>query len=268
MTGSLCRISLAALFVATSIFAQEAPAKPDTEAEKKDSTEAAPAAAPDKEASAPGAAGDEDKVVGSTEKEKVKVLKPTDVPAELSRLLSWVQRTFPEHGIGLHDVRCTYAGLRAIVEKGRDPTRDVRRASRRHGIASGPGIVTVAGGKLTTFHDTAIDVMDLVSKQLGLRTSRHRTPVLDEVPAPWSGLPFDPRQARRLLARYGPGAVEAMACTAPDERRPLPGLGLLPAEIRWACRGESVRHLDDLLLRRPRLGLTEPRRSGVWSGPS
>lgn len=189
---------------------------------------------------------------------------PTMSAGELTRLLSWVRRAFPEQGIGLHDVRCTFAGLRAIVEKPRSQARDVRRASRRHGIVSGPGIVTVAGGKLTTFHDTAIDVMEVVSKQLGLRGPRRRTPVLDDVPAPWPGLPFGMRQARRLLARYGPGAVEAMACSAPDDRRPLPGLGLLPAEIRWTCAAESVRHLDDILLRRTRLGLTEPRGGMAW----
>jgi glycerol-3-phosphate dehydrogenase len=66
-------------------------------------------------------------------------------------------------------------------------------------------------------------------------------------------------ERRRLLGRYGAHAPELVAAARAGELERVPGSSTLWAELRWAARSESVVHLDDLLLRRTRLGLLLPR---------
>lgn len=64
---------------------------------------------------------------------------------------------------------------------------------------------------------------------------------------------------RRLLGRYGADAAALAAAAQPGELTAIPGTHTLWAELRWAARAEGVCHLDDLLLRRVRLGLVQPQ---------
>jgi glycerol-3-phosphate dehydrogenase len=59
---------------------------------------------------------------------------------------------------------------------------------------------------------------------------------------------------RRLLGRYGADAPALVQAAEPGELEPIPSTEILWAELRWAARAEGVVHLDDLLLRRVRLG--------------
>ena len=61
--------------------------------------------------------------------------------------------------------------------------------------------------------------------------------------------------ARRLAGRYGADAPALLAAAAAGELEAIPGTLTPWAELRWAARAEGVAHLDDLLLRRIRLGL-------------
>jgi glycerol-3-phosphate dehydrogenase len=76
---------------------------------------------------------------------------------------------------------------------------------------------------------------------------------LDEVLPKESPLNLEAR--RRLVGRYGRNAVSLVKVARPGELQPIPGTRVLWAELRWAARAEGVVHLDDLLLRRVRLGL-------------
>jgi glycerol-3-phosphate dehydrogenase len=78
------------------------------------------------------------------------------------------------------------------------------------------------------------------------------------------GLPLDEVSARRLLSRYGPEGLSAIAAMSRGDREPVPGQCVLWGELRWAARSEDVYHLDDLLLRRVRIGLTSPHGGLVW----
>jgi glycerol-3-phosphate dehydrogenase len=60
---------------------------------------------------------------------------------------------------------------------------------------------------------------------------------------------------RRLQGRHGGCAGALLAAAAEDEFALVPGTETPWAELRWAARAEAVQHLDDLLLRRTRLGL-------------
>jgi glycerol-3-phosphate dehydrogenase len=63
---------------------------------------------------------------------------------------------------------------------------------------------------------------------------------------------------RRLLGHYGAQAADLVAAAKISELDFIPGTPILWAELRWAARAEAVVHLDDLLLRRVRLGLLLP----------
>ena len=63
---------------------------------------------------------------------------------------------------------------------------------------------------------------------------------------------------RRLLGRYGALAPALVAAAQPGELAIIPGTETAWAELRWAARAEAVSHLDDLLLRRVRLGILLP----------
>jgi glycerol-3-phosphate dehydrogenase len=74
-------------------------------------------------------------------------------------------------------------------------------------------------------------------------------------------------QARRLQGRYGAHAVDLLAAARVGELNTIAGSETLWAELRWAARAEAVMHLEDLLLRRTRLGL-QLRQGGAKLLPS
>ena len=90
--------------------------------------------------------------------------------------------------------------------------------------------------------------------QLASRPDRHAT-IFDAVPASARLAPLATPLRQRLAGRHGRHADALVACAQPGELEPVPGTRTPWAELRWAARSEWVRHLDDLLLRRTRLGL-------------
>lgn len=80
---------------------------------------------------------------------------------------------------------------------------------------------------------------------------------LDPGPGP-VGLPLAGDARRRLVGRHGPAATDLALAAGPGELEPVPGTRTLWAELRWAARAEAVVRLEDLMLRRTRLGLLLP----------
>ncbi len=151
------------------------------------------------------------------------------------------------------DVLGTWAGLRPLVRRATSArTADL---SRRHTVdRSASGVVTVAGGKLTTFRQMAEDTVDEVCDLLGVR-ARCRTRRLPLLGAEGyvAGDADD-----HLGGRYGSeaGAVRALCAEDPSLAGPLvPGLPYLRAEAVYAARHEMVVTLDDVLSRRTRARL-------------
>jgi glycerol-3-phosphate dehydrogenase len=123
------------------------------------------------------------------------------------------------------------------------------------------GLLTVTGGKLTTFRLIALDALRAAHHRLpAMREPRHTLAVLDAVDerSIAAGLGLDRAARRRLLGRYGVDGDALVQAARPGEMQPIPGVEALWAELRWAARAEAVVHLDDLLLRRVRLGLLLP----------
>jgi glycerol-3-phosphate dehydrogenase len=159
------------------------------------------------------------------------------------------------------DVTATWAGLRPLVRaasSGR--TADL---SRRHQVTtSASGLVSVTGGKFTTYRQMAEDTVDVVVARLGRRRRpwHRRTPTRR---LPLDGADgFRPSDAdgphHRLSNRYGTrvGEVKDLIRTQPDLALPLvPGLSYLRAEAVYAARHEMATSLADVLCRRTRAHL-------------
>ncbi|MGZ4758686.1 MAG: glycerol-3-phosphate dehydrogenase/oxidase [Acidimicrobiales bacterium] len=170
------------------------------------------------------------------------------------------------------DILGTWAGLRPLVrDAGSERTADL---SRRHRVTpSASGMVTVTGGKLTTYREMAADTIDLVLEQvlgakvvervarhsrtrrLPLRGARGYAEVLAEAS---TSTRVEPRVIDHLANRYGgeARALLAMIDRDPGLAEPLvPGLPYLRAEALYAVRYEMARSIDDILSRRTRARL-------------
>jgi glycerol-3-phosphate dehydrogenase len=168
--------------------------------------------------------------------------------AEVAYLMAALQAQFPHLQLTDEDILSTYAGVRPVIagKEGGAPSQE----GREHVAWSSPGLVAIAGGKLTTFRAIALDALRLVKQQLpGWDDPLDACAVFAPVPHDGPGVP------RRLHGRYGACAAALLDAARPGELERIPGTETAWAELRWAARAEAVRHLDDLLLRRTRLGL-------------
>lgn len=199
-------------------------------------------------------------VVGTTDLDHPEDLdvEPGISPAEVAYLMAAVELRFPELHLGLDDVVSTWCGVRPVVHSGAaNPSAE----TRDHVVWEEQGLITVTGGKLTTFRIIARDALKTVSRQLGRDAVPPATEVLlDELPEGMT-LPEDLPEADRrwLTGRYGAAAAALVEAAGPGELDHVEGTPFLWAELRHAARHEWVEHLDDLLLRRTRLGLVAPR---------
>jgi glycerol-3-phosphate dehydrogenase len=185
---------------------------------------------------------------GSLEKE------PMISPNEVAYLMAAVEYQFPSLSISLEDVISTYAGIRPVIGSGKlDPSEE----SRDYVIWEEDGLFTVTGGKLTTFRLIALEVLKAIRQRIPeLQEPRHDMPVLNQIDQKLPGCD-DIRDAcrRRLLGRYGSDTLAVVHAAQAGEMETIPGTDYLWVELRWAARSEGVCHLEDLLLRRTRLGL-------------
>jgi glycerol-3-phosphate dehydrogenase len=184
---------------------------------------------------------------------------PSISSTEVEYLLAGLQAVFPALELSLADVMSTYSGLRPVINTGKaDPSKE----SREHAIWDEQGLLTVSGGKLTTFRPMARDAFKAARKHLGHIPFDADVPVLDTLPpkaeAQLAESNLTPAQCLRLLGRYGMQSIPAFTTASSEDMEPIPGTPYFWAELRQAVQVEGVIHLDDLLLRRVRLGLLLP----------
>lgn len=148
----------------------------------------------------------------------------------------------------------TWSGVRPVIgsEKSRDPSKE----RRDHAVWSDKGLVTVSGGKLTTFRLIALDALAAASSRLPDPVASS-TDQIFQVPTarPEQLTPGDRAWGQRLLGRYGSAAEQLLALASQEDCAQIDDTKFCLAECRWAIAHEAVIHLDDLLLRRTRLGL-------------
>jgi glycerol-3-phosphate dehydrogenase len=185
-------------------------------------------------------------VVGTTDVDHPLADVPATIsPPEAAYLIEALGVPFPQLELDASMALSTYAGLRAIVVAPGEEHMPPSAMARDSALWSRPGLVGITGGKLTTHRATALEVLRLVEKQ-GLRIG---SPKSSSPPAP---------AATRLQGRLGAKGAAWVAAQAAQERQPLLGTPYTLAELRWSLQVEQVRRLDDLLMRRTRLGLVAP----------
>jgi glycerol-3-phosphate dehydrogenase len=176
---------------------------------------------------------------------------------EIEYLLQAGQAVFPVLELTEDDIQSTFAGVRGVVDTGKaDPSKE----SREHILWKENGLLTVTGGKLTTFRVMAHDALRAISGQMpGRRRFPRRQRVLDRPPAESSlYTELDPSMRLRLAGRHGADAPAVISTAEEGELAEIGDSPALWAEVRWAAKAEGVVHLEDLLLRRVRLGLMLP----------
>jgi glycerol-3-phosphate dehydrogenase len=161
------------------------------------------------------------------------------------------------------DVTGVWAGLRPLLKPpahGGHVSERTSDLSRRHTVTtSSHGVVTVTGGKLTTYRKMAQDTVDAVVRELGESPRRRRCvtkslPLLGATTRTRDPVSLAQPHAR-LLGRYGTDAAHVLALA---EGRPelldpvVAGLPYIGAEFLYAVREEMASTLDDLLGRRTR----------------
>lgn len=175
-------------------------------------------------------------------------------PDELTYLLHAAAQLFPGRPPHRENVISSWSGVRPIITSGK--SRDPSKASREHQVWVEPGLVSCSGGKLTTFHYMALDVIDKARAFLPDVTPPGETLIFAATTHSGTDvLPAEPRRGERLLGRYGDDAFLLTQQATEQERARITGTNTCLAQVRWSLQHESVVHLDDLMLRRTRLGL-------------
>ena len=192
----------------------------------------------------------------------------SDVDYLLEQVNSWL-----EPAISRDDIVGVYAGLRPLLKGDAESSAAL---SRDHAVLAGPdGMLTVVGGKYTTYRVMAEDAVDAAAKWLdrppapsctqdtpligadGWAVLRHQVGRLSQE----SGLP--PELIERLLGRYGSLVDDLFELIAgrPELAEPIGGAPpYLQVEAVYAASHEGARHLDDVLVRRTHIAMETPDR--------
>jgi len=183
--------------------------------------------------------------------------EPSISKEEIDYLMDAFTAMFPTVDISFKDCISTFAGVRPILSKGNlSPSEE----SREHIVWKNKGLVTITGGKLTTFRRSALEALKAVKPFLGPdKINGPHAPEFSNVPDhPEMDYGLSLKCWHRLYGRYGKNADKLVHSAAPEDLSYIPGTHSLWAELPFAAKHEQVKHLDDLLLRRLRIGLLTP----------
>jgi len=166
----------------------------------------------------------------------------------------------------VQDIRSVWVGLRPLVKPQGDNGEDTKALSREHTVlVSRSGLVTVTGGKWTTYRAMAEDVLNAcMGRGLIDRTRAGATVDLKLVGAPAAGERLRPLSEPQGLHSYGGEAAAVMALPGAD-RQLAPGLS--EAMVRFAARHEYARTVEDMLARRWRMLFLDARRAAALAQP-
>lgn len=200
---------------------------------------------------------------------------PEVTAEDVAYLLGAVNRFLPRAALDERDVRWAWAGLRPLIARKGHAARNLSRRDEiwagDGGAAGPPGLVSVAGGKLTGFRPMARKVADAAGRalaQAGVTLPRHAGAPLTALPGGGAGSNPDEileglrrsanlsaGQAARLARLYG---REAPAVAERGAGAVVPGSDLVAGEVSWAVEHEAALTLEDLVYRRLRAVLYEP----------
>ncbi len=196
-------------------------------------------------------------LVGTTETslESV-VLEPRPLPEEIEFLLSHASR-YLDQPVHREDILSVFAGIRPLIA-GEEAAKTSSLSRGHHLTVSHSGLVTIGGGKWTTYRKMAEDTVDTAAQFAGL----------EERPCPTQHMRLHGWTAEAdsndFLSLYGTdrAAIESLMRTDPDlADRIHPRLPYRKAEVVWGTRQESARTVADILAHRTRALLLDARAS-------
>jgi len=209
-------------------------------------------------------------VIGTTDTDyRGDINDPKADEAEIARIVESAATAFPDANISLADVISSFAGLRPLVGAGSNNTKDL---SRREQIIESPsGLISIIGGKLTTYRHMAERVVDATVKALRVATPH---PCVTETIQLAGGAPplRDHEQIRRLaeeyrlpvktiehlMENYGGNFRDVLDITnEAEEMKPplIEGMPCIEAEVIYSARAEMLVTVEDFLARRTRIAL-------------
>jgi glycerol-3-phosphate dehydrogenase len=196
-------------------------------------------------------------------------------PEDLGYLLDVVSQSLPGAALTIADVAASFAGLRALAVGGGSAPSSVSREEVI--VESRSGLISIAGGKLTTHREIAERIVDRAASILGRGAGRSPTrdtplpgarPIEIEDPGGaarvFAALPADLREA--MTARYGTRAIVAanLMRQSPALAQPLAArCPVAAAEVVYAVRYEMAVSVADFIRRRTALSWRHPRCAGA-----
>ncbi len=210
-------------------------------------------------------------VIGTTDTGSGDLDDPQASPEDIAYLLKHVN-DYLEVNLTHDDILSVYAGYRPLVK-----SRGARAAdlSRTHVVLQeNNGMVTIVGGKLTTYRRMAQDTVDVIAKRDGMPISHPTQKLLlagaigwrdakREIEARGRQLGLAPEIVEHLACNFGSNASAVLDLIDEDEslrERLVPDLPYLRAEVVYACRAEMAMTLEDVLARRTRIILEDAER--------
>lgn len=182
--------------------------------------------------------------------------EPFTTQEEIDYILEAAAATFPKAELSRSDILSTFSGLRPVINTGQaDPSKE----SRAHVVWQEEGLISITGGKFTTFRIMAEQALRTALPYLPHQVDlsirkRYFAPLPNIEPQ----IDLSLADLNYLLGRYGTEITDLLNCAAADENQHIDALPNLWSELRWAAQTGGVDHLDDLLLRRVRVGMLLP----------
>jgi glycerol-3-phosphate dehydrogenase len=178
---------------------------------------------------------------------------------EVEYLLNETNNLFPQAHLDKESILFTFCGVRPLAFVS---GKDEQSITRRHFLCESPGLISIVGGKLTTYRKVAEETVDLLAKRLGRRVSECRTAEI-ELPGAVDfascaehfrlGTNLPAKTTERLIRIYGSRAQEIARLAELDSNLNKvidEESGGIAAEVVFAVRHEFARTLSDVLVRR------------------
>ncbi len=208
-------------------------------------------------------------LIGTTDAFSDEIDAPQVNHEEVRYLLAAANHAFPRARLSEADLISVYAGVRPLVADAR-ADQPPSRVSREHRFTEdASGLISIAGGKLTTYRAMAEETVDRVLRTLpSTRTAQLRAcstthrPLRDDdfdssqlVSELHQRFNLDVRCAERLIGSWGANALRMLESGGPEQRETVGDSRYLLAEVSWSIRQECAATLCDVLERRVRLAV-------------
>ncbi len=178
---------------------------------------------------------------------------------EVDYLLEALNFQFPNYNFTRNDIISTQAGIRPVVNTGK---KNPSQESRDHVIWEEEGLLTVTGGKMTTFRVIAQDALKKAQSIIGtIPDLDAKKPIFSKSidSSDYPNHKVTPEIIQRLIGRYGEDARQLIEKEPGSQKHEVvDGTETLWSELPYVSN-EMIVHLDDLMLRRTRLGLLQPQ---------